>query len=185
MHHTGDDQLNLLGPKDFSIPLAASMASDVASQGGGAGPGRDRHRRASSAVRAGWRGGPSPGTASCHRGEARKPRAAGQRRPQLKGKGVLIRGSSGNFIGGFRAHLQPGNRWEGLHRLGASFLNGLVSRGPQPGHSRPSYVKITRLGRGRLGYPRELGPERIGAATDTRGRQGPGGRSDHRAIVGN
>jgi hypothetical protein len=35
-------------------------ASDVASQGGGAGPGRDRHRRARSAVRAGWRGGRAP-----------------------------------------------------------------------------------------------------------------------------
>jgi hypothetical protein len=67
-----------------------SMASDVASQGGGAGPGRDRHRRARSAVRAGWRGGPSPGTASGHRGQARKPRAAGPRRPRLKGKGSLI-----------------------------------------------------------------------------------------------
>jgi hypothetical protein len=78
-----------------------------------------------------------------------------------QGKGVLIRGPSGNFIGGFRAHLQPGNRREGLHRLGASVLNGLVSRGPRPGHSRPSYVKFTRLGRGRLGYPRDLGPERI------------------------
>jgi hypothetical protein len=40
-------------------------------------------------------------------------------------------------------------------------LNRLVSRWPRPGHSRPSYVKFTRLGRGRLGYPRELGPERI------------------------
>jgi hypothetical protein len=80
-------------------PEPDSMASDVASQGGGAGPGRDRHRRARSAVRAGWRGGPSPGTASCHWGEARKPRAAGQRRPLLKGKGSLIRGSSGNFFG--------------------------------------------------------------------------------------
>ena len=64
-------------------------------------------------------------------------------------------------MGGFRAHSQQGNRREGLHRLGASLLNGLVSRGPLPGHSRPSYVKFTRLGRGRLGYPRDLGPERI------------------------
>jgi hypothetical protein len=142
-------------------PEPDSMASDVASQGGGAGPGRDRHRRARSAVRAGWRGGPSPGTASGHRGEARKPRAAGPRRQRLKGKGVLIRGSSGNFIGGFRAHPQPGNRRKGLHQLGVSPLNRLVSRGPRPGHSRPSYVKFTRLGRGRLGYPRDLGPERI------------------------
>jgi hypothetical protein len=94
-----------------------SMASDVASQGGGAVPGRDRHRRAHSAVRARWRGGPSPGTASGHRGEARKPRAAGPRRPRLKGKGLLIRGSSGNFICGFRAHPKHGNRREGLHRL--------------------------------------------------------------------
>jgi hypothetical protein len=92
---------------------------------------------------------------------ARKPRAAGPRRQRLKGKGSLIRGSPGNFIGGFRAHPQQGNRREGLHRLGVSPLNGLVSRGPRPGHSRPSYVKFTRLGRGRLGYPRELGPERI------------------------
>jgi hypothetical protein len=45
------------------------MASDVASQGGGAGPGRDRHQRARSAVRAGWRGGPSPGTVSGHQGD--------------------------------------------------------------------------------------------------------------------
>jgi hypothetical protein len=55
---------------------------------------------------------------------------------------------------------------------------------PLPADSE-SYVKFTRLGRGRLGYPRDLGPERVGAASDTRGRQGPGGRSDHRAIVGN
>jgi hypothetical protein len=71
-----------------------------------------------------------------------------------KEREVLIRGSSGNFIGGFRAHPQQGNRREGLHRLGVSPLNGLVSRGPRPGHSRPSYVKFTRLGRGRLGYSR-------------------------------
>ena len=76
-------------------------------------------------------------------------------------EGGLIRRSSGNFIGRFRAHQQPGNHRKGLHRLGVSPLNGLVSRGPRPGHSRPSYVKFTRLGRGRLGYPRELGPERI------------------------
>jgi hypothetical protein len=36
------------------------MASDVASQGGGAGQGRDRFRQARSAVRAGWRGGRAP-----------------------------------------------------------------------------------------------------------------------------
>jgi hypothetical protein len=54
------------------LAKADSMASDVASQGGGAGPGRDRHRRARSAVRAGWRGGPSPGTASGHRGRGQE-----------------------------------------------------------------------------------------------------------------
>jgi hypothetical protein len=43
---------------------------------------------------------------------------------------------------------QPGNRRKGLHRLGVSLLNGLVSRGPRPGHSQPSYVKFTRLGQG-------------------------------------
>jgi hypothetical protein len=85
----------------------------------------------------------------------------GGRGSSLKGKGVLIRGSSGNFIGGFRAHPQHGNRRKGLHRLGVGLLNGLVSRRPRPGHSRLSYVKFTRLGRGRLGYPRDLGPERI------------------------
>jgi hypothetical protein len=137
------------------------MASDVASQGRGAGPGRDQYRLARSAVRAGWRGGPSPGTASVHRGEALKHRAAGPLRPRLKGKGMLIRGSSGNFIGRFWAHLQHGNRRERLHRLGTSLLNGLVSRGPRPGYSRPSHVKFTRLGREQLGYPRDLGPERI------------------------
>jgi hypothetical protein len=36
-----------------------------------------------------------------------------------KEKGVLIQGSSGNFICRFRAHQQHGNRREGLHRLGA------------------------------------------------------------------
>jgi hypothetical protein len=87
------------------------------------------------------------------------PQGRGGRGP--KKNGVLIRGSSGNFIGGFRAHLQPGNRREGLHRLGVSLLNRLVSRGPRPGHSRPSYVKFTRLGQRQLGYPRDLGPERI------------------------
>jgi hypothetical protein len=76
-------------------------------------------------------------------------------------KGALIRGSSGNFIGRFRAHPQRDNCRKGLHRLGVSPLNGLVSCGPRPGHSRPSYVKFTRLGRGRLGYSRDLGPERI------------------------
>jgi hypothetical protein len=65
------------------------MASDVASQGGGAGPGLDRHRRARSAVRAGWRGGPSPGTASGHLGEARRNVAKGRGnrgpRPEKRG----------------------------------------------------------------------------------------------------
>jgi hypothetical protein len=146
--------LGLLRDADF-------MASDVASQGGGAGPGLDRYRRARSAVRAGWRGRPSPGTASGHRGEARKTRAAEPRRSLHKAKKGLIQGSSGNFIGGFWAHPQPGNRRKGLHQLGVSPLNRLVSRGPRPGHSRPSYVKFIRLGRGRLGYPRDLGAERI------------------------
>jgi hypothetical protein len=63
-------------------------------------------------------------------------------------EGGLIRRSSGNFIGRFRAHPQPGIRLEGLHQLGVSPLNGLVSRGPLSGHSRPSYVKFIRLGRG-------------------------------------
>ncbi len=54
-----------------------------------------------------------------------------------------------------------------------------------PAELRQLVVKFTRLGRGRLGYPRDLGPERIEAASDTRCRQGPGGRLDHRAIVGN
>jgi hypothetical protein len=63
-----------------------------------------------------------------------------------KEKGVLIRESSGNFIGGFRAHLERASPagGESPERIG-----------------RPSYVKFTRLGRGRLGYPRDLGPERI------------------------
>ncbi len=68
--------------------------------------------------------GPSPETASGLRGEARKPLAAEPRQRRLKGKGSLIRGS---FIGGFWAHPQQGNRREGLHQLGASLLNGLVS----------------------------------------------------------
>jgi hypothetical protein len=41
--------------------------------------------------------------------------------------------------------------WQSLERAssaGVSLLNGLVSRGPRPGQSRPSYVKFTRLGRG-------------------------------------
>jgi hypothetical protein len=89
------------------------------------------------------------------RSSGRGPEAPGRRAAAAAAqgqalKGVITRGSSGNFIGGFWSHLQPGNRREGLHRLGASLLNGLVSRG----HSRPSYVKFTRLGRGRLGYPR-------------------------------
>jgi hypothetical protein len=64
------------------------MASDVASQGGGAGPGRDRHRRARSAVRAGWRGGPSPGTASGHLG--RGPEAPGRRAAAAAAQGQGI-----------------------------------------------------------------------------------------------
>jgi hypothetical protein len=55
--------------------------------------------------------------------------------PSSKEKGVLIRGSSGIFMGGLRAHPQPGNRQKGLHRLAVSPLNGMVSRGPRPGHS--------------------------------------------------
>jgi hypothetical protein len=89
-----------------------------------------------------------------------RPWPLGRGGPGSKEKGVLIRGSSENFIGGFRAHPQQGNRREGRHRLGVSPPNGLVSHGPRPG-SRPSYVMFTRLGRGRLGYPRELGPEQI------------------------
>jgi hypothetical protein len=66
-----------------------SMTSDVAFQGGGAGPGRDRHWRARSAVRAGWRGGPSPGTANGHSGEARRNVAKGRGNsgPRLEKRG--------------------------------------------------------------------------------------------------
>jgi hypothetical protein len=165
------------------------MASDVASQGEGAGPGRDRHRRASSAVRAGWRGGPSPGTANGHRGEARKPRATGPRRPRLKGKGLLIRIIIWEFhrlISGSPAAGQSSGRaasagGESPERIGQS----RAATRPQPAELCQVYQ--TWSGATRI-------PERswaranrtfVRAASDTRGRQGPGGRSDHRAIAGN
>jgi hypothetical protein len=90
------------------------MASDVASQGGGAGPGRDRHRRARSAVRAGWRGGPSAGNVSGHLGEAQRNIARGRwnRGPRPKKRGssedhlaiswadfCFIRGPAGAVMG--------------------------------------------------------------------------------------
>jgi hypothetical protein len=62
-------------------------------------------------------------------------------------EGGLTQGSSGNFIGGFRAHPQPGKRRKGLHLLKGNPLNRLVSRWPRHGHCWPSYVKFTRLGR--------------------------------------
>jgi hypothetical protein len=165
------------------------MASDVASQGGGAGPGRDRHRRARSAVRARWRGGPSPWTASGHRGEARKPRAAGPRRPRLKGKGIAypriiwifhwrISGSSAAGQSSGRAASAGG---ESPERSGQS----RATTRAQPAKLRQVYQTWPEV---------TLIPERSGAranrtsfraASDTSGRQGPGGRSDHRAIVGN
>jgi hypothetical protein len=168
---------------------AHSLASDVASQGGGAGPGRDRHRLARSAVRAGWRGGPSPGTASGHRSEARRPRTAGPRRPRLRGKGIAhpriiwefhwrISGSSAAGQSSGRAASAGG---ESPERIGQS----RAATRPQPAELRQVYQ--TWPGATRI-------PERSGAranrtsvraASDTRGRQGPGGRSDHRAIVGN
>jgi hypothetical protein len=91
-----------------------SIASDVASQGGGAGPGRDRHRRARSAVRARWRGGPSPETVSGHQGEAWRNVARGRGgrgpRPEKRGSSedllaisradfCLIRGPAGAVTG--------------------------------------------------------------------------------------
>ena len=168
---------------------ALSMASDVASQGGGAGPGLDRHRLARSAVRAGWRGGPSPGTASGHRGEARKPRAAGPRRPLLKGKGgahpriiwEFHRRISGSSAAGQSSGRAASAGGESPDRIGQS----RAATRPQPAELRQVYQ--TWPGATRI-------PERSGAranrtsvraASDTRGRQGPGGRSDHRAIVGN
>jgi hypothetical protein len=136
-------------------------ASDVASQGGGAGPGRDRHRRARSAVRAGWRGvrAPEPRAVIGARPGSPGPQGRGGRGSRARDRSSEDHlGISSADFGLIRSRAIVG---EGCIGWGASLLNGLVSRGPRPGHSRPSYVKITRLGRGRLGYPRDLGPEQI------------------------
>ena len=127
--------------------------------------------------------------ASGYRGEARKPRAAGPRRPRLKGKGSLIRiiiwefhrlisGSSAAGQSSGRAASAGGESPERISQWPAATR-------PQPAELRQVYQ--TWPGATRI-------PERSGAranrtsvraASDTRGRQGPGGRSDHRSIVGN
>ena len=94
-----------------------------------------------------WGAEPRDSERSPGRGPEDPGRRAAAVASQSKERG-LIRGSSGNFIGGFRDHPRPGKRRKGLHQLGVSPLNRLVSRGPRPGHSRLSYVKFTRLGRG-------------------------------------
>ena len=151
------------------------MASDVASQGGGAGPGRDRHRRARSAVRAGWRGGPSPGTASGPRGEARKTLAAGPRRPRLKGKGgahpriiweihVRISGSSAAGQSSGRAASAGGESPEPIGQSRAATR-------PQPAElcqvyqTWPGATRIpersgARANRSSFGHSRQTGPRR-------------------------
>jgi hypothetical protein len=171
------------------------MASDVASQGGGAGQGLHRHRRARRVV--GWRRGRAPGQRAGT--GAAEPRDRGPvvdpgRRAAAataQGKdGRFVRGSSGNFMGRFRIDPQSSKcRNElRLHQLGASPLNRLVIRGPRPGRCRQSYVKFIRLGRGDSDIPVKFARTTrtpIRAASDTRGKEGPGGRSDHRAVVGN
>ena len=86
------------------------MASDVASQGGGAGPGRDRHRRARSAVRAGWRGGPSPG-----------PRAVIGARPGGTSRRAAATAAQGSKR---EAHLRL--IWQFHRRISASFADRQV-----------------------------------------------------------
>jgi hypothetical protein len=102
-------------------------------------------------------------------------------------EGWLIGGSSGNFIGRFLVHQQSCKCWTGLHQLGARPLNSLVSYWPRPGYCRQSYVKFTRLGWGDSDI--QVNPARmtrmpIRAASYTRGKLGPRGRSDCLASVG-
>jgi hypothetical protein len=165
------------------------MDSDVASQGGGAGPGRDRRRRAPSAVRAGWRGGPSPGTASGHRGEARKTLAAWPRRPRLKGK----KGAHPRIIWEFHRRISGSSAARQSPGRASSAGGGSPERiGQSLAATRPQPAKLRQVYQTWPGATRI--PERTGAranrtpvraALDTRRKQGPGGRSDHHAIVGN
>jgi hypothetical protein len=156
------------------------MASDVASQGGGAGPGRDPYQRARSAVRSGWRGGPSPGTASGHRGEAQKTLAAGPRRPRLKGKG----GAHPRIIWEFH------RRISGSPAAGQSSGRAASAGGESPeriGQSRAATRQPAELRQDYQTWPGATRiPERTGAkanrtpiraVSDTRCQQGPGGRT--------
>jgi hypothetical protein len=72
-------------------------------------------------------------------GRGPEDRREGSLQPRPKAREErLIRGSSGNFMGGFLLHSQTGRciiRWGGL-------LNRSVSRGPRPGHSQRSWVKL-------------------------------------------
>jgi hypothetical protein len=62
-------------------------------------------------------------------------------------------------MGGFRAHPQQGKRRKELHQLGGNLLNRLVSREPR---SQPAELRqVYQTWPGRLGCPRELGPEQI------------------------
>jgi hypothetical protein len=75
-----------LRPQMNACAMQRNARAQYASRVGkcGAGPGRDRLRRARSAVRAGWRGGQSPGTVSGHLGEARRNVAKGCQRPEKR-----------------------------------------------------------------------------------------------------
>jgi hypothetical protein len=95
------------------VPMPSdSMASDVASQGGGAGPGRagDRLRRARSAVRAGWRGGPAPQPRDRERSPGARP-------------GGTPQGAAATAAQGSRREAHLMIIWLFLVRISASFAD--------------------------------------------------------------
>jgi hypothetical protein len=137
--------------------------------------------------------GPGPGTASGYQGEARKTLAAGQRRQRLKARKG---GSSEDHLGISWADF-------GFIRSPASAGMGLLNESSSAGGEAPEPIALSRAVTrslpaelrqvyqgwpGRLGCPSELGQDDrtpIRVASDTRGKKGPGGRSDHSAVVGN
>ena len=68
-------------------------------------------------------------------------------------------------MGGFLLHSRSGRRGNGHHQMGESLLNRSVSRGPRPGYSQQSYVKLKWGVRGDSDI-RVNGPERLGGLSE-------------------